>query len=402
MILLTNYMNTKSIFRFFFAIFPFLLLNGCNSYLLDGQDFSYHQKPIPKEANLIVESNISLSLIEVAALSPQVLDSMPKISGATIPADLKNISFSDFLDNSYPEYIIGPGDELNIQFPSDKNVDRIVSRGLKVDGQGEIEFPYLGKFKVSGFTANEARNLLFSALNNFYIDPKIYLSITNFRSNRAFISGSFESQSLSPDASSSVSTKMINLDDIPMTVVQALDKVGVSFSESTPNPFLILNRNQQNYIVDLGFITNNANPNIYIKNNDFLYLPPISAQKIYLTGAVDRDQIISYSSTMTLSEALLKSNIDKDKANLEEIYVMRVNQTMNNIIHGVAYKVDIKSPASLMLADKFYLLDKDIIFVSTDKITRWNQTMTRLLSSLDFINLWKSYKPINSEVLRTQ
>ena len=55
-----------------------------------------------------------------------------------------------------------------------------------------------------------------------------------------------------------------------------------------------------------------------------------------------------------------------------------------------------------MLADNFYLLDKDIIFVSTYKITRWNQTMSRMLSSIDFINIWKSYKPINSEVFRTQ
>ena len=105
---------------------------------------------------------------------------------------------------------------------------------------------------------------------------------------------------------------------------------------------------------------------------------------------------------MTLSEALLNSNIDKSAANLEEIYVLRVNQTVNNKLRGIAYKVDLKSPTSLMLADNFYLLDKDIIFVSTYKITRWNQTMSRMLSSLDFINLWKSYKPINSQVFRTQ
>ena len=31
--------------------------------------------------------------IDVSSLSPQVLDSMPRISGAKIPADLRNISF---------------------------------------------------------------------------------------------------------------------------------------------------------------------------------------------------------------------------------------------------------------------------------------------------------------------
>ncbi len=382
------------------TLFLVFFLHGCNTHLLDGQDFSYYQKPIPKEANLAQESNIELSLIEVSSLSPQVLDSMPRISGAKIPADLRNIAFDPLLDNSFPEYIIGPGDTIEILFPSDDNVNRITSKGLKVDSRGEIEFPYLGRYNISGFTPIEAKELLVSALSDLYVDPEIFLSITTFKSNKAFISGSFES--MTETGSSPIKTKMINLDDVPITILQALDQVGVFFSEATPNPFLILNRNNRNHIVDLGFITNNANPNIYVKNNDILYLPSQGAQKVYVTGAVTGDSILNYSSTMTLSEALLNSSLDKSNANLEEIYVLRVNQTVNNKLRGVAYKVDLKSPTSLMLADSFYLLDKDIIFVSTYKITRWNQTMARLLSSIDFINLWKSYKPINSDVFRTQ
>ena len=152
----------------------------------------------------------------------------------------------------------------------------------------------------------------------------------------------------------------------------------------------------------MGFITNNADPNIYVKNNDFLYLPNTQSQKVYLTGAVNSDMLIDFPSTMTLSEALIRSNIDKVNANLEEIYVLRVNQTINNSFHGSAYKLNFKSPTSLVTASNFYLLDRDIIFVSSRKLARWNQTMTTLLNSLDFINLWKSYKPINSEVFRTQ
>ena len=387
--------------RALFVIFLLFLVQGCNTHLLDGQDFSYYQKPIPKEANLAQESSIELSLIEVSSLSPQVLDSMPRISGAKIPADLRNVSFDPLLDNTLPEYIIGPGDTVEILFPSDDNVNRITSRGLRVDSRGEIEFPYLGRYNISGFTPIEAKELLVSALSDLYVDPEIFLSVKKFHSNKAFISGAFEG-GIGDAAVQTIKTKMINLDDIPITILQALDQVGVSFSESPPHPFLILNRNKKNHIVDLGFITNNANPNIYVKNNDIIYLPSQGNQKIYVTGAVSSDRIINYSTTMTLSEALLNSSLDKSAANLEEIYVLRVNQTINNKLRGIAYKVDLKSPTSLMLADNFYLLDKDIIFISTYKVTRWNQTMSRMLSSLDFINLWKSYKPINSDVFRTQ
>ena len=174
------------------TIFLVFFLHGCNTHLLDGQDFSYYQKPIPREANLVQESNIELSLIEVSSLSPQVLDSMPRISGAKIPADLRNISFDPLLDNSFPEYIIGPGDTVEILFPSDGNVDRITSRGLKVDSRGEIEFPYLGRYNISGFTPFEAKELLVSALSDLYVDPEIFLTVKTFKSNKAFISGYFE------------------------------------------------------------------------------------------------------------------------------------------------------------------------------------------------------------------
>lgn len=386
--------------RIIIITFVFLVIQGCSTYLLDGQDFASYQKPIPIEANLISENNVDLHLIEVSSLSPDVLDSMPKMSGAKIPPDLKNISFNSNFDNSIPEYVIGPGDIVEIFFPIDENVNNITSRGLRVNGRGEIDFPYLGKYRISGFTEAESEELLEIALSNLYVDPKINLTVKEFKSNRVFISGSFSDAA--PGASSPIGTRMITLDNIPTTIVQALHMSGVSFSEASPNPFLILKRDNHNHIVDLGFIKNNANPNIFVKSNDFIYLPSSAPQKIYVTGAVSSDQILSFGSTMTLSEALLQSNINKSLANLREIYVLRVNQTSNNKLKGIAYKVDIKSPSNLMAADKFYLLDKDIIFVSANKIARWNATISRMLTSLDFIKLWESYKPINSEVFRTQ
>ena len=384
--------------RLSFLILLFLfILQGCGTSYLDGQDFSLNHRPIPTEANLVQENNIELSLIEISSLSPQVLDSMPRISGAKIPADLRNINFDNYIENSYPNYIIGPGDIIKIRFPSDNNVERITSQGLKVNSVGEIEFPYLGKYKISGFTPSEAQELLKTALENLYVNPQIYLSIQEFRSNKAFISGSF-----GESTGAGIKTRVLTLDDVPMTVIQALDKIGVTFNESTPNPFAVLKRENKNHIIDLGFITNNANPNIYIKNNDFIYLPGTQNQKVYITGEVVADQVIDFRSTMTLSEVLMNSGINKIRANLEEVYVIRVNQNVDNKMYGTAYRVNIKNPTGYILADKFHLLDKDILFVSTNKIDRWNQTMSRVLSSLDFMNLWRSYKPVNSNVFRTQ
>ena len=384
------------------SIIVLVLLTGCSNSFIQGQGFFPTELPFQNSNNSPIQTNINLKLVDINNVPIQVLDSMPKISSAKIPADLRNIIFSSKIDNTYPTYLIGPGDEIKIEFPTDSNVNNITSKGLKVDAYGEIEFPYLGSYKISGFNAREAEDLLKIALSELYVNPEVYLTIQEFNSNKIFVSGTKQSGSSETDPSLSIETTVVNLDDVPMTIIQALNSAGIKFSEASPNPFLILKRGASNHIVDLGFITNDADPNIYVKNNDFLYLPNTQSQKVYLTGAVNSDTIIDYPSTMTLSEALLRSNIDKQNANLEEIYVLRVNQTINNAFYGSAYKLNFKSPTSLVTASNFYLLDRDIIFVSSRKLARWNQTMTTLLNSLDFINLWKSYKPINSDVFRSQ
>ncbi len=389
--------------RTFIFFCSFILLTSCSSLMLDGQGFLNDDVPTSEYPhwNAKINTNIELKLLNLNTVSLQVLNSMPKISAAKIPVDLRNISFQSKIDNSYPEYQIGPGDEVKIDFPSDKNVDRITSKGLKVDALGDIDFPYLGSFKIGGLSADAAEDLLKIALNSLYVEPEVFLSIKKFKSNKAFVSGLSQGSSIEP-TNGAIQTSVITLDDVPMTIIEALNEANISFSESVPNPFLILKREDSNHIVDLGFISNNANPNIYVRNNDFLYIPKSDNQKVYMTGSVNSDSIIEFPVTMTLSEALLEGKINKLNANLEEIYVLRINQTLNNKFYGTAYKLNYKSPASLVTADNFYLLDKDIVFVSSKKIVRWNQAVSNLLSTLDFVNLWKSYMPINSEVLRTQ
>ena len=84
-------------------------------------------------------------------------------------------------------------------------------------------------------------------LYEIFLIISFFFSVKNFKSNKAFISGSFEGGITEPGASS-VKTKMINLNDVPITILQALDQSGVSFSEATPNPFLILHRNKKNHL----------------------------------------------------------------------------------------------------------------------------------------------------------
>ena len=50
-----------------------------------------------------------------------------------------------------------------------------------VDNQGNIQFPSLGKLKVTGFTKNQLREVLYSQISEYAKDPVINIRIMNFK-----------------------------------------------------------------------------------------------------------------------------------------------------------------------------------------------------------------------------
>ncbi|TMM53776.1 polysaccharide export protein [Maribacter algarum] len=49
-----------------------------------------------------------------------------------------------------------------------------------IDKEGEIDFPVIGKIKISGFSADEVRNLLRDRLSEYLKDPIINIRLKNF------------------------------------------------------------------------------------------------------------------------------------------------------------------------------------------------------------------------------
>ena len=92
----------------------------------------------------------------------------------------------EFFDQLPPnDYIIGPGDSLNI----------IISRELELstqadlDGEGTIYLPKLGRIYVNGLTINELNFLLDEAYKKFINFPQVETKITNYRPIKVFVKG---------------------------------------------------------------------------------------------------------------------------------------------------------------------------------------------------------------------
>ncbi len=92
----------------------------------------------------------------------------------------------EYLDQSPSnDYIIGPGDTINIVISRDLEL----STTATVDGEGTIYVPKLNRLYVNGLTINELNSLLNEAYTKFIKFPEVQSVITDYRPLRVFVDG---------------------------------------------------------------------------------------------------------------------------------------------------------------------------------------------------------------------
>ena len=93
---------------------------------------------------------------------------------------------------------------------------------------------------------------------------------------------------------------------------------------------------------------------------------------------------------LTISDSLaLTGGINPDSADPRYIYVIR-----GNYIEPLIYWLDAKTPDGLLLAERFSLQPRDILYVSSAPATRWNRALNQLLPTIQTI--WYTKSIVNS------
>ena len=106
----------------------------------------------------------------------------------------KNEIGVDYLKNlPSDDYIIGPGDELNVIVSRD--YPELTTEAI-VDGEGTIYLPKLNRIYVKGLTIGELNNTLNLALKEFIKYPSVEVLIKTYRPIRVLMKGEVESPGL--------------------------------------------------------------------------------------------------------------------------------------------------------------------------------------------------------------
>lgn len=278
-------------------------------------------------------------------------------------------------DPSPYTYRIGPGDELRIIVWADPERTQLASgagggadRGLVVNEHGHIFYPFVGALRVSGQSSAQVRAALTDQLRNFISDPQVEVSIAAFNAHQATITGVVGTAG------------PVTLTNIPRRLLDVVNSAG--FQEDSDLGQVVLRRRGTAHIVNLRAFIDQGVPgqNPIIMPGDVIHVPRMRDNKIFTFGEIaTREIALRTDVPVSLTEVLAQvGGIDRIRADSRGIFVFR--RTAETPDGFDVFQFNLQSATALVLATDFKMAPLDIVFVTNDPITRWNDTVGSLIS----------------------
>ncbi len=248
--------------------------------------------------------------------------------------------------------------------------------GFSVSDDGYIQFPYTGLVKVAGLTENEAQKLIIQRLSAYIRAPQVTLRVGAYLSKRIYIRGSVKTPGT------------LALSGVPTTLTSALGAAG-GVAESGDESRILLSRHGTNYSINFPeMLRLGINPDkIFLQNSDIVYVSPRENNKVVVVGEVIQPKtvMINNEGNLSLSQALGEAGgVRPDTAAPNAIYVIRARKPGQS---PEIFHLNSKSPVGLALAENFALQGKDIVYVDTTGLVRWNRLISLILPTATSIYL---------------
>ena len=91
-------------------------------------------------------------------------------------------------DTVRSNYVLGANDQIQIRAPEAEEIDQ---KPFRIDGDGNINLPLLGRMHVAGMSLQELEVDLVKRLREYVREPQVFISVVQFRSEPVFFVGLF-------------------------------------------------------------------------------------------------------------------------------------------------------------------------------------------------------------------
>ena len=284
------------------------------------------------------------------------------------------------------QYEVGIGDillpviwehpEINNPFGQFQDLEQ---QGRLVREDGTIFFPYIGTMHVEGSTVREIRDRIAEKITPYVPQPQVDLRVVAFRSQKVYVSGEVREPGALP------------LTNEPMTALDAINAVG-GLGENADRRRLEIQRDDERIVLDALDLYARGQGDILLEDRDVLHVPDNQFNRVFVMGETERQMSVPlHEGRLTLAEAISEvSGLNLGTANTEEIYVLRGEPVHDDWgdLQGVrpnVYHLNARSGTALLLAEGFDLEPRDIVYVSSSGVVRFNRVIQQILPTVQTI-----------------
>jgi len=327
-------------------------------------------RPNSQETPVEVEG-LKLSL---HSITPQLLSNL---TARTTPEE---IDLGGLVTEKIKPYRIGPQDVLlitvwdhpEISLPMGPN-RQDSSYGNLVDEGGSIFFPYVGTLKVSGLTTGQVRETLVTQLAKSLRNPQVDVKVLIFRSQKVYVGGEVRNPAV------------YTVTDVPFTLAEAVNRAG-GFLPTADDSRMVLTRGTQSWRLNFHKVLAASSHlgQILLQDGDTLQIPNSSEEPVYMMGELFKPGSVPLAhGNLSLAKAISEAGgIQVASADATSIYVIRAAGGPNAVD---VFHLDARNPASMVLADKFALNPRDIVYVDAGTLVRFSRVMGLLVPTIDSV-----------------
>lgn len=236
--------------------------------------------------------------------------------------------------------------------------------GFAVDHLGRIQFPLIGLLAIDGKTEEEARTLLTAKLARYIANPNLTLRVQAYRSRRVYVDGEVRTPGLQA------------IDDIPMTLVEALNRAG-GMQPGADQSRIVIERGDARYQLNLRELAQKGvNPGtILLAHGDLVRVHSRDESKVFVSGEVLSPKALTmHDGRLTLNEALGETGgISPLSGDARQVYVVRKTQERTRV-----FRLDARASGALAMAETFELRPKDVVYVAASPLANWNRHLSLL------------------------
>ncbi len=214
-------------------------------------------------------------------------------------------------------YRVGPGDELDIEVAEDAKT-RAVTRVMP---DGMLYFDVAEGIHVEGKTIREISQILGESLADDYIEPVVTVNVANADSQRYWILGDVREPGTFPLKR-------------PTTLIAAISQTsglgarndnGGEAEDTVDLERSILIRDRQLIPVDFEALIREGDmtQNVYIRPEDYIYLPSKTARSIYVLGAANNPGPVFYGNGATFLTSVAAAGGPRADAIVTRALVLR-------------------------------------------------------------------------------